>query len=289
MPGRGQHYRPDDAQLFAKLTRSLVQLRVNTFIVAESAVGIEIADTLAAQLDTEGQRVRRIDASGVTSAFALLAQAGEPDSTDIATDDWLELIWRLADTSHRHDQPRFIIVDASRIQGSHSSCSGGCATACGRSTTDGPPSSHPASSATGHAEECTSEASADACQTNDLDLVLERAATINELATAVDQPPSTVAYHVGVLVKTGLFKIVRTRKVRAIDERFYGRTALSETLHDAIAAGELAPDLEVGATADTLLALYEGIQVLQRSTVGAIKVDAIVDVALNRLLPHYRP
>jgi DNA-binding transcriptional ArsR family regulator len=58
-----------------------------------------------------------------------------------------------------------------------------------------------------------------------LDLVLERAATVNELATTVDRPPSTVAYHVGVLTKAGLFKVVRTRKVRAIDERFYGRTA----------------------------------------------------------------
>jgi predicted ArsR family transcriptional regulator len=58
-----------------------------------------------------------------------------------------------------------------------------------------------------------------------LDLVLERAATVNELAAAVDRPPSTVAFHVGVLVKAELFKVVRTRRVRAIDERFYGRTA----------------------------------------------------------------
>jgi DNA-binding transcriptional ArsR family regulator len=58
-----------------------------------------------------------------------------------------------------------------------------------------------------------------------LDLVLERAATVAELADAVDRPKSSVAYHVDVLVDAGLFKIVRTRRVRAIDERFYGRTA----------------------------------------------------------------
>lgn len=58
-----------------------------------------------------------------------------------------------------------------------------------------------------------------------LDLVLERAATVNELAAAVDRPPSSVAHHVNVLVDAGLFKVVRTRKRRAIDERFYGRTA----------------------------------------------------------------
>ena len=58
-----------------------------------------------------------------------------------------------------------------------------------------------------------------------LDLLLERAATITELATAVGRPKSTVAYHVKVLVDAGMLRVVRTRKVRAIEERFYGRTA----------------------------------------------------------------
>jgi DNA-binding transcriptional ArsR family regulator len=58
-----------------------------------------------------------------------------------------------------------------------------------------------------------------------LDLLLERAATVGELAVAVGRPKSTVAHHVGVLVDAGMLKVVRTRRVRAIDERFYGRTA----------------------------------------------------------------
>jgi len=57
-----------------------------------------------------------------------------------------------------------------------------------------------------------------------LDLVLERAATVTELATALDRPKSSVAYHVDVLVDVGLLQVVRTRRVRAIEERFYGRT-----------------------------------------------------------------
>jgi DNA-binding transcriptional ArsR family regulator len=57
-----------------------------------------------------------------------------------------------------------------------------------------------------------------------LDLVLERAATVAELAEAVARPKSTVAHHVNVLVDAGLMRVVRTRRVRAIDERFYGRT-----------------------------------------------------------------
>src|SRR5881397_991110 len=58
-----------------------------------------------------------------------------------------------------------------------------------------------------------------------LDLLLERAATVAELAAAVRRPKSTVAHHVSVLVEAGMLRVVRTRRVRAIDERYYGRTA----------------------------------------------------------------
>jgi DNA-binding transcriptional ArsR family regulator len=58
-----------------------------------------------------------------------------------------------------------------------------------------------------------------------LELLLERAATVTEMAQAVDRPKSTVAYHVNRLVDAGLFKVVGTRRVRAIEERYYGRVA----------------------------------------------------------------
>src|SRR5437763_1008483 len=58
-----------------------------------------------------------------------------------------------------------------------------------------------------------------------LGLLHERAATVTELAGAVERPKSTVAHHVKVLLDAGLVRVVRTRRVRAIDERFYGRTA----------------------------------------------------------------
>ncbi|MEV0004161.1 helix-turn-helix domain-containing protein [Micromonospora sp. NPDC050980] len=58
-----------------------------------------------------------------------------------------------------------------------------------------------------------------------LELLLERAATVNELAAAVDRPKSSVAYHVNQLVDAGLLRVVRTRRVRAVEERFYGRVA----------------------------------------------------------------
>jgi|SRR5579862_3299250 len=62
-------------------------------------------------------------------------------------------------------------------------------------------------------------------RTTILGLLHERAATVTELATVLDRPKSTVAHHVKVLTDAGLVRVVRTRRVRAIEERFYGRTA----------------------------------------------------------------
>jgi DNA-binding transcriptional ArsR family regulator len=58
-----------------------------------------------------------------------------------------------------------------------------------------------------------------------LDLLLERAATVTEMAQAVGRPKSTIAYHVNLLAGAGLLRVVRTRRVRAIQERYYGRVA----------------------------------------------------------------
>ena len=66
---------------------------------------------------------------------------------------------------------------------------------------------------------------ADPLRTTLLELLLERAATITEMARAVGRPKSTVGYHVNLLLAAGLLRVVRTRRVRAIEERYYGRIA----------------------------------------------------------------
>ena len=58
-----------------------------------------------------------------------------------------------------------------------------------------------------------------------LALLMERAATTIQLAEALGSPTSTIAHHLQVLTQAGLTKVVRTRQVRAITERYYGRTA----------------------------------------------------------------
>src|SRR3954471_12189746 len=69
------------------------------------------------------------------------------------------------------------------------------------------------------------KAISDPLRTTILGLLHERAATVTELATAVGRPKSTVAHHVKVLTDAGILRVVRTRRVRAIEERFYGRAA----------------------------------------------------------------
>lgn len=58
-----------------------------------------------------------------------------------------------------------------------------------------------------------------------LDLLLERAASVSELAAALERPKGTVAYHLKVLREVGVVKVVRSRRVRAVEENYYGRTA----------------------------------------------------------------
>ena len=56
-------------------------------------------------------------------------------------------------------------------------------------------------------------------------LLREHAHSVTELAEELDHAKGTIAHHVKVLEKAGLIRVVRTRKVRALTERYYGRTA----------------------------------------------------------------
>src|SRR6478609_3335086 len=85
-----------------------------------------------------------------------------------------------------------------------------------------------------------------------LQLLHERAATVTELATTLERPKSTIAHHVDVLTRNGLLRVVDTRRVRAIEERFYGRTArMFYVAAEPSATGEEMPrdfnDFEVAA------------------------------------------
>lgn len=104
-----------------------------------------------------------------------------------------------------------------------------------------------------------------------LDLVLERAATVTELARALDRPRSSIAHHVDVLVDAGLLRVVRTRRVRAIEERFYGRTGRTIVVGSAP-----APD----GTA--------GLDLLAEARTEALRVDEIRSTLRHARIPDGR-
>jgi DNA-binding transcriptional ArsR family regulator len=66
---------------------------------------------------------------------------------------------------------------------------------------------------------------ADPRRTRIVMLLRERACSTTELAEQLGLPKGTVGHHVKVLEKAGLIRVVRTRKVRALTEKLYGRVA----------------------------------------------------------------
>jgi DNA-binding transcriptional ArsR family regulator len=58
-----------------------------------------------------------------------------------------------------------------------------------------------------------------------IQLLGDRARSTQELSQELSIPKGTVGHHLKVLESAGLIRVVRTRKVRAMTEKFYGRTA----------------------------------------------------------------
>lgn len=56
-------------------------------------------------------------------------------------------------------------------------------------------------------------------------LLREHARSTTDLAGKLGLPKGTVAHHIKVLENAGLIRVVRTRRVRAVTEKYYGRTA----------------------------------------------------------------
>ena len=65
-------------------------------------------------------------------------------------------------------------------------------------------------------------------------------ATITQIAERVGLAKGSSSYHVRLLERAGLVKVVRTRKVRGVTERYYAMAARSIELPDP---GEGGPDL----------------------------------------------
>jgi DNA-binding transcriptional ArsR family regulator len=80
-----------------------------------------------------------------------------------------------------------------------------------------------------------------------LAITRERPASITELASALGRPKGTVGYHLKVLERAGLVRVVRTRRVRAVTEKFYGWHADDLSAFGVIQARMLEADAEIFA------------------------------------------
>jgi DNA-binding transcriptional ArsR family regulator len=69
-------------------------------------------------------------------------------------------------------------------------------------------------------------------------LLRDRAHSTTELAEKLGLPKGTVGHHVKVLERAGLLQVVRTRQVRAMTEKVYGRTARLFVFRSTDADGE---------------------------------------------------
>jgi len=56
-------------------------------------------------------------------------------------------------------------------------------------------------------------------------LLRDQALSTTEVAARLKLPKGTVGHHLKVLERAGLIRVVRTRQVRALTEKYYGRTA----------------------------------------------------------------
>jgi DNA-binding transcriptional ArsR family regulator len=74
-----------------------------------------------------------------------------------------------------------------------------------------------------------------------LGLLLDRAMTVTQLAEALGVLKGSASFHVRTLERAGLVREVRTRKVRGVTERYYGRVARAYELDSPD-----APDVDAG-------------------------------------------
>ena len=110
-------------------------------------------------------------------------------------------------------------------------------------------------------------------------LLRERAASTTELAAVLESPRGTVGHHLKVLETAGLVRVVRTRKVRALTEKYYGRVARlfllksDESMPEELRSGALSA-LMLRHAADELIASGDESETAGLANVRLTETDA---------------
>jgi len=124
-------------------------------------------------------------------------------------------------------------------------------------------------------------------------LLRDRAYSTTELAEKLGLPKGTVGHHLKVLEKAGLVRVVRTRQVRALTEKYYGRVARLFVFKSTDAEGEDVRNLAAASlrrAAEEMLPLAED----GRTTFALVRARLRDDDArrltrrLERLIDDFR-
>jgi DNA-binding transcriptional ArsR family regulator len=114
----------------------------------------------------------------------------------------------------------------------------------------------------------------EATRTEIVFLLLERAATTSELADVLGKPKGTVGHHLKVLEEAGLVRVVRTKRVRALEAKYYGRTARAFLFHN-IGEARGASERILSKAATELAAVPAGSELARTANVRYARIPAV--------------
>lgn len=116
--------------------------------------------------------------------------------------------------------------------------------------------------------------------------------TNQQIAAALEQPPSRVHFHVRTLAKAGLLEIVELRPKRGVTEKYYRARAGSYQLGNRIAPGSPAGGEIHEAVLDAARAEYAQAAAASDGTVRSLAMGqekrTLSDQAVRRVTSHLR-
>ncbi|MBK8905591.1 MAG: helix-turn-helix transcriptional regulator [Anaerolineaceae bacterium] len=111
-----------------------------------------------------------------------------------------------------------------------------------------------------------------------LELLVDEAQTVKQLAAAVDVEPVKLYYHVNLLEKNGLIRVVDTQVVSGIIEKWYRVTAFNYRIDRTILS--LQEDEQQAYLDEIFASIFEGtIELIRHST-------AVATINLQKNPPH---
>jgi DNA-binding transcriptional ArsR family regulator len=111
-----------------------------------------------------------------------------------------------------------------------------------------------------------------------LELLVDEAQTVKQLAAAVDVEPVKLYYHINLLEKNGLIRVVDTQVVSGIIEKWYRVTALNYRIDRKILS--LQEDEQLVFLEEAFASIFDGTKELIRHNTAVSTID------LQQNTPH---